>query len=114
MDIHSLVAGGGITGVLGALAYSAKLALDWYRTHKDEPRIENAAQVSDAATANAVLSQTLHDLHAENQRLTDRVKALEDELAEKERKLDELEIKVRALSNELGQVTDELAALRAH
>lgn len=113
-DVTSAVTGGTFTGFLAAVGYTVKLGLDWKRQRHAEPREDARARVGDAATANAVLVQTLGELRRENERLVKRVASLEAENEEKDRKLDDLEESLRAVTVEVSRLTDELATLRTH
>lgn len=105
-----ITTGGGIAGGIIALVYVGRLALDWWRERKQETPKAAAAlassQVTDAATANAVLVQTVETLQAENGRLSARVQHLEDEATERNRKITDLE-------NQLASIARELATLRS-
>ena len=103
MDAQALLTGGGVGGILVALAVVGRLMLDAWKTPKG--RRSNA--VADAAEANATLVQTLTALQAENTRLSGRVSMLEDEAEAKDRKIDELE-------GRLNIIAAELAALKTH
>lgn len=107
MDTTSLLTGGGVAGLLGAAAYLGRLALDWRKEKRAAPRQDAAASITDAATANAVLVQSLDALRAENQRMARKIKHLEDEAEAKDAKIGELERRVQ-------EILDELAALKAH
>lgn len=107
MDLSPLLTGGGAAGLVLAVGYIGRLALDAWREKRTAPREQATASVSDAAAANAVLVQSLDALRAENQRMARKIKHLEDEAEAKDAKITELERRV-------GEILTELAALKAH
>lgn len=102
----NVVTGGGVVGLLLALSYVGKLLLDWYKT-PTPPRSaqrKDAAAVTDAQAANAVLTASLLALQGENGRLVHRVEVLEDEAALKDAKVAELERRLNSIAAELAQL----------
>lgn len=99
----NFVTGGGIIGFLLALAYVGKMIFDFYTAPKpiSKSRRQDAAAVTDAQAANAVLTASLLALQAENGRLVHRVELLEDEAALKDRKVAELEARLNEIAAEL-------------
>lgn len=107
-----LVGGGGVAGLALVAFYFVKLFIDSRRRTKEQKADESSAAVTDQATANATLLNTLTAVQKENTRLVARIDALESELAVKDQRIDELEDRVRTLHTELQQVANEIGSLR--
>lgn len=114
MDPTSIVTGGGVASLLAALAYIGKMLLDWKRTPNDNRH----SAVNDAASANAILGETLKGLQAENVRLTARNERLEAEAEEKDAKIEALEARLNEMQRKhneaLNSLRVELSALKGH
>lgn len=112
IDSAQLITGGGTGVIVLAAVYAGKLWLEWRGQSHTQNREDASAPIGDAAAANAVLLNSMSSVHEENARLVARVKALEEENAAKDSKIDDLENRIRQITEDLGRVTDELAALR--
>ncbi len=107
IDDGSLLTGGGTGGAIVALAYIAKLAWEGRREHRQEKREEVGGAVVDAATANATLVRTIETLQAENGRMAKKIRHLEDEAADKDRKIEDLTQRVNAIAAELAALKSD-------
>jgi chromosome segregation ATPase len=106
-DQGAVLTGGGVAGLIVAVAYGLRLVLDWRAKRGDEHRAHTAGAIADAATANATLVQTVETLQRENSRMARKIKHLEDEAAEKDRKIEDL-------TSRVNEIAAELAALKTH
>jgi predicted RNase H-like nuclease (RuvC/YqgF family) len=70
------------------------------------------AQSADAAIV--AMSKTIDALQDENQRLVNRVTDLEQALAARDRKIEDLEARLRRAERDLRLIADELAVLKNH
>ena len=100
-DVSPYITGGGVSALIMALAYAGRQAMDWWRERNTEKRAGGTVQVTDAATANAVLVQTMKLLQHENTRLQVRVRDLEAQDRLKDEKIAELEGRLAAIAVEL-------------
>lgn len=114
MDLSPLLTGGGAAGLVLAVGYIGRLALDAWREKRTAPREQATASVSDAAAANAVLVQSLDALRAENQRMARKIKHLEDEAQAKDAKIGELQQALSSAQRQIDAIASDLAALKAH
>ena len=71
-----LLTGGGIAGILVAIAYLGRLALDWLKQRHDGPPARATAAVTDAEATNAILLSSLREEREEVQRLSHEVAEL--------------------------------------
>lgn len=107
MDLPSLsgfVTGAGSTGLIGGALYLIKLAFDARRDHRDDVRTDKSSAVTDAATANATLVQTVQALQLENVRQGKKIKHLEEEAELKDRKIDDLGKRLDEIATELSEL----------
>jgi chromosome segregation ATPase len=111
---------GGATGFAAAAFYSLKLVLDWMdkRRHgdlaeKQQEVAEITASVSDAATTNALILNSLQASIRENERLHQVNAALVEQNRVKDERIDELQLKINRNAQELLAMNSELEALRS-
>lgn len=114
MTTDSLVAGGGVAGLIIAVAYIGRLGLDWFKEKRSGDVIEKSTSVTDAATANAVILQTVKALGEENARLQKKVLHLERESQSKDSKISELNDRLGRAQVQIQSIADELAQLKTH
>lgn len=112
IDAGQVITGGGTGLILLAIWHTAKLVIEWRGQSHALSREDTSAPIGDAAAANAVLLNSMSSVHEENARLVSRVRSLEQENEAKDRKIDDLESRIRQITEDLGRVTEELAALR--
>lgn len=120
MDAQSMLAGGGLTGLAGAIYLACKLVFDWLRDRHNGEITGKSASVTDAATANAVILKSLEALRIENDRLHRKVNHLDAENEQKDNKIAELETRLNQIAGELAdretrlnQIATELAELKS-
>lgn len=100
MDTANVLTGSGLVSLVLAIAYAIKMLVEW---RKASPLRKYATMaVSDAHTANAVLTTTLDAIQDENNRLVKRVKYLEDANDAKDAKIEDLERRLNEIANELA------------
>lgn len=118
MDVSSLITGSTAGTLIVAIAYAGRQLLDWWPKRGNGKRVEAAGAVADAAVANATLVQTVETLQRENGRMARKIKHLEDEAEEKDRKIDSLEAALEAakadFTSRIDEMQAQLAALKGH
>lgn len=116
-----LLTGGGIAGILVALAYLGRLALDWIKQRHDGPAAKVTAAVTDAEATNAILLSSLREEREEVQRLSHEVAELRtqnghlyqqmrQQRKDYEREVTELRAQLRALTDRLESFQHRLQA----
>lgn len=107
-----VLAGGGIAGLTIAISYIGRLVLDWVKEKRDGEVVEKSTSVTDAATANAVIIQSLKALGEENSRLQRKVGHLEQESAVKDELIADLGKRLTQAQQQIQSIADELAQLK--
>lgn len=112
---------GGISGIAAALAWSATQFFSWYGKRKDVELKEGdqdihqiSAAVTDAATVNSVMLDTLKNLQGEITRLHALNSALNTQLSEKDAKIIQMQKEIERLVMELTKLYDRLEDLRSN
>ncbi|MCW2543122.1 MAG: hypothetical protein JWM40_674 [Frankiales bacterium] len=114
MNADQVLAGGGVAGLVIAVSYIGRLVLDWFKEKRSGDVVEKSTSVTDAATANAVILQSLKALGEENVRLQKKVGHLESESAAKDRKISELNDRLGTAQEQIQSIADELAQLKTN
>lgn len=111
---------GGISGIAAAIAWSATQFFSWYSKRKDVELKEAdqdvshvSAAVTDAATVNSVMLDTLKNLQSEINRLHTLNAALNTQLSEKDAKIIQMQKEIERLVMELTKLYDRLEDLRS-
>jgi uncharacterized protein involved in exopolysaccharide biosynthesis len=114
--IDSLLAGGGLAGLLTAIAYAYKQIMASRREDDTIPQVAAAAAVTDAQATNAMLLAALKSERDEVQQLSKEVGELRvansNLYAQLRQQRAEYETELSALRGQLTEVSDRLAVLQ--
>lgn len=105
-DATAVATGSGTAGLILALGYVAKLALDYLRGRHNDSTSGASAAVTDAATANSVL---LKSLDSETRR-ADRAEARE---RVKDQQIEDLKAEIADVRDKLAAMTRQVADMSA-
>lgn len=113
--IETVLTGGGLAGLIIAVGYAGKQAVDFYREHNASAG-SPSQEVTDAVATNAMLVTALKEERTEVQRLSDRVNDLEQQnigLYDKMRiQREHYEAELQELRGQLKHVSDRLQEMQ--
>jgi chromosome segregation ATPase len=111
---------GGATGILAATVYALRELGTWLNARKTAEIQEDqqsvsavSAAVADAATANSVLLRSYEALHTENDRMSQVIVRLNEQLAEKDKKILEAQREIERLAQQLATLYERLENMKS-
>lgn len=111
---------GGATGILAAAIYALREFGTWLNARKTAELQEDqqsvsavSAAVADAATANSVLLRSYEALHTENDRMTQMIARLNEQLIEKDRRILEAQREIERLAQQLATLYERLENMKS-
>lgn len=111
---------GGATGILAATIYALREFGTWLNNRKTAELQEDqqstaavSAAVADAATANSVLLRSYEALHTENDRMSQVIVRLNEQLAEKDKKILEAQREIERLAQQLATLYERLENMKS-
>lgn len=111
---------GGATGIAAAALYALRELGTWLNNRKTTEIQEEqqstaavSAAVADAATANSVLLRSYEALHSENDRMSRVIIGLNEQLAEKDKKILEAQREIERLAQQLATLYERLESMKS-